>query len=125
MAATEVSGGDGANEEHKLIEHLEENALECSKNLMVLMSNLHEGLHSVSSSSVQYLQTYKLGTDNLAEQVNQTVLAMHSLITKCSRLNSELKKVEELHKEIKDIRRSLDLCTAALNKAAREETRKS
>jgi len=102
----------------EVLDHLERSATEYSRNLSTLLETLHNGLHDISSNSVQHLQVHKMATDNLAEQVDQTVLAMHTLVTKCIHLNKELKKVEELHKEIKELRRAVDTCSIALNKAA-------
>eukprot|EP01120_Amphizonella_sp_Union-15-10_P009626 TRINITY_DN368_c0_g1_i2.p1 TRINITY_DN368_c0_g1~~TRINITY_DN368_c0_g1_i2.p1 ORF type:complete len:155 (-),score=28.35 TRINITY_DN368_c0_g1_i2:58-522(-) len=94
--------------EAEVLNAIEQNAKLCASNLTSLMTNLRTSLQEVSSISVQYMKVYKVTVDNLADAVSQSVVSMHDLITKGQELNTDLKKVESLHKKIKDIKKMLD-----------------
>jgi hypothetical protein len=80
------------------------------------MRNLRESLHYVSHNSVEHMQCYKVATDRLHEQVQASVLVMHGLIVKCQQLDNDFKKIQELQKQIREIRQLLDIFDTQVTK---------
>lgn len=103
------------------LQNIEQSALECSQNFSVLMKNLRESLHYVSHNSVEYMQCYKTATDRLNEQVQASVLVMHGLIVKCQQLDNDFKKIQELQKQIREIKQMLDIFEEHINKMVRKK----
>lgn len=105
----------------QFLQNIEQSALECSQNFSLLMTNLRESLHFVSHNSVEYMQLYKTATDRMSEQVQQSVLVMHGLIVKCQQLDNDFKKIQELQKQIREIRQMIDVFEAQVNKMVRKK----
>lgn len=97
--------------------NIEKSVFECARSFTEMSKNLRESLHAVSGNSGKYTDTYKLATENLQEQVNESVVSMHSLITKCLELNQDFKKIQEMHTEIKNIRRDVDVLYNLVSKS--------
>jgi hypothetical protein len=96
---------------------VELSALECAKNFTELSTRLRENLKIVTDNSGKHMEIYKLSVDNLQEQVNESLVSMHTLITKCQELNQDFKKIHEMHAEIRSIRKDVDTLYALLNQS--------
>eukprot|EP01127_Copromyxa_protea_P014681 TRINITY_DN4139_c0_g1_i1.p1 TRINITY_DN4139_c0_g1~~TRINITY_DN4139_c0_g1_i1.p1 ORF type:complete len:141 (-),score=32.98 TRINITY_DN4139_c0_g1_i1:38-460(-) len=103
------------------LDNIEQNALECSQNFSVLMRNLRESLHYVSHNSVEYMECYKTASDRLNEQVQASVLATHGLILKCQQLDNDFQKIQELQKQIREIRQMTDTFDAHVTKMLKKK----
>lgn len=55
------------------------------------------------------MQTFKMSADNTTAAVSTAVAQMHGFLTKCQQLNQDLPPIDDLAKQIKDLRRTLDL----------------
>lgn len=109
------------NFDDQFLHNIEQNALECSQNFSILMTNLRESLHYVSHNSVEHMQCYKTATDRLTEQVEASVLVMHGLIVKCQQLDTDFKKIQELQKQIKELRQMIDLFETQVSKMLKKK----
>jgi hypothetical protein len=93
---------------------VELSAHECAKNFTDISARLRANLLVVSSNSEKYMDAYKLATENLQEQVNESLVAMHTLITKCQELNVDFKRIHEMAAEVKAIRKDVDTLYALI-----------
>jgi len=55
------------------------------------------------------MQTFKMSSENTAAAVGGAVTQMHSFLTKCQQLNQDLPPIDELAKQIKELRKTLDM----------------
>jgi hypothetical protein len=94
---------------------VEQSAIECARNFTEISARLRANLKDVTANSEKYMDAYKLATENLQEQVNESLVAMHTLITKCQELNVDFKRIHEMAAEIKAIRRDVDTLYALIN----------
>merc|ERR1711862_224082 len=74
-----------------------------------LLGSISTSLHSVCSFSSGYMDTYCKASERLAETVTVNGAGMYGLISKVKQLNDELDKVDTVHEEIKDIKKTLDI----------------
>jgi hypothetical protein len=93
----------------EFIEGLERQAEATANQLALHISSLHASLHAISALSVAEMQTFKMSADNTTAAVSAAVAQMHGFLTKCQQLNQDLPPIDELAKQIKDLRRTLDL----------------
>lgn len=96
---------------HQLEElgRVELSAAECARNFTEISARLRANLQAVSANSEKYMDAYKLTTENMQEQVNESLVAMHTLITKCQELNVDFRRIHEMAGEIKAIRKDVDV----------------
>eukprot|EP01102_Stenamoeba_stenopodia_P016485 TRINITY_DN5766_c0_g1_i1.p1 TRINITY_DN5766_c0_g1~~TRINITY_DN5766_c0_g1_i1.p1 ORF type:complete len:342 (+),score=84.18 TRINITY_DN5766_c0_g1_i1:51-1076(+) len=92
----------------EMLNTLERQATACSANLAYMTGSLRSSLHAVTALSLQSMNVYKTSVINTTDTVAQSVYEMHNFITKCQALNEDLKSIEGLSAEIKDIKKALD-----------------
>jgi hypothetical protein len=86
---------------------LENYANQYSQSLATLLHNLQISLHETTALSLQYMKAYNTTVDNVNESVNQNILVMHQFIMKAQQLNDDLKKVQTLAQQIKEVKKTL------------------
>ncbi|ELR18911.1 uncharacterized protein ACA1_232470 [Acanthamoeba castellanii str. Neff] len=92
---------EGSVLSEEFIEGLERQADATAQQLALHISSLHASLHA--------MQTFKMSADNTTAAVSTAVAQMHGFLTKCQQLNQDLPPIDDLAKQIKDLRRTLDL----------------
>jgi methyl-accepting chemotaxis protein len=101
------------------IEALEAQANAAAQSLASLMASLNNSLHSVSSTSLEGICILHTSVDNTSTAVTDTITQMQNFLNKCQQLNHDMKACEELSKQIKEIRRTLDIMEPLINKFGR------
>ncbi|XP_077982197.1 uncharacterized protein LOC144437184 isoform X1 [Glandiceps talaboti] len=91
------------------LDDLEKQARKVADNLDLMLGNLKGTLHNMSAISVGYIQTHRDAVDRMGESVDNSVKSMYSLIAKCEELNKNMQPVYQLSRQIKEIKRRLDL----------------
>jgi hypothetical protein len=86
---------------------LEANVREYTQSLRTLLQKLKTSLHETTALSVQYMKVYKTTVDNVNDAVNQNAIVMHQLITKTQQLNEDLKQLQFLAQQIKNVKKDL------------------
>jgi len=93
----------------EVIDSLEKNAKACAANLSQLMENMKNNLKQITSLSVQNMEVYKQSVDSCGDAVGTSVIATNNLLTKCQELHDDLKPLEQLSNQIRDIKKTLEL----------------
>jgi hypothetical protein len=104
--ALNATSSDWSNQENFLA-LLENYAKQYSQSLVTLLHNLQNSLHETTALSLQYMKVYKTAVDNVNEAVNQSIVVMHQFILKAQQLNDDLKKVQTLAQQIKEVKKTL------------------
>ncbi|XP_006820501.1 uncharacterized protein LOC100368950 [Saccoglossus kowalevskii] len=92
-----------------ILEDLEKQAKKVADNLDLMMGNLKGTLHNMSAISVGYIQTHRDSVNGMGEAVDNSVKSMYTLIAKCEELNKNMQPIYQLSRQIKEIKRRLDL----------------
>jgi len=100
----------------EFLESLERNAKVCAQNLVDMMDLMRSNLKSITGISLQHMEIYKQSSENMNEAVNTSISDMNRFITKCQDLSEDLKPLESLANDIKEVRKSLDQFEAQLNR---------
>eukprot|EP01098_Paradermamoeba_levis_P003164 TRINITY_DN1477_c0_g1_i2.p1 TRINITY_DN1477_c0_g1~~TRINITY_DN1477_c0_g1_i2.p1 ORF type:complete len:114 (+),score=29.05 TRINITY_DN1477_c0_g1_i2:47-343(+) len=87
---------------------VETNALESAKSFVDLSQKLQSQSHLLSLTTSQYMEVYEEGSVNLCDSLNRAVCSSNCLLLKCQQLHEEMKPVEALSLQIKEIKKGLD-----------------
>jgi len=100
----------------ELLGSLETNARNCAKNVTTLMHSLQNSLQVITELSVQHMNVYRKSLNNLNEAVGTSIIDLNELITKAQELNEDLRSVDELAVQIRDIKRTLETFENGINR---------
>ena len=68
-----------------------------------------------------FFQVHKFASETLAEQVAQSVQALHVLVDKCGQLNAEFARVKALHDQIKETKKLVQILYENVDKISRQK----
>lgn len=88
---------------------LEEHAKRVADSLDLMMGSLRTNLHRMSAITVGCQTTYKDAVDKTCDSADASIKSMYALMAKCEELYKNTQPITELHEQIKEIKRLLDM----------------
>ena len=110
--------------DESLLPKLEEHALRCGEKLDHLLGVLQGSLAASSHVTLDMMKHMGGTVDDCNVAVASAVMSMNHLLTKIQELSEEMKPVEDIANQVKDISSSLSLLEAAVAKLHKEKRRK-
>lgn len=77
-----------------------------------LLRGLGGAVQELTALSVGCIQTYRYAVDSLGEAVDMSIKGMYTLLARCEELERALQPVQGLARQIRDIRRTLEVLEA-------------
>ena len=96
----------------EILVDLEVRAKNVAGNLDHMLTVLSNSLKAMSRASTQCLSSYTSCVDNVSDTVDANIKSMYTLIARCEELNASLKPVHSMAKQVKDIKKTLDVFEA-------------
>lgn len=102
----------------QLLPELEDGVHKCSEQLAHLLGSLQSSLHATTQISLRYYETMHAAVDDLHLAVGASVVLMNQLVAKVQEVNADMKPVDDIAAQIKDISRTLALLEAGVARLA-------
>ncbi|KAL9656863.1 hypothetical protein ABK040_004397 [Willaertia magna] len=93
----------------KLLEVLENKICTLSESFNHLLGSLQSSMLAKSSITLEHMQVYQQASNNLCNQVNESITNMEIFQNKFSELDAELKNMRELYHQIKELRKLVEI----------------
>ncbi|XP_013416974.1 BLOC-1-related complex subunit 6 [Lingula anatina] len=92
-----------------VLRDIEIQATHISDNLDQMLKKLKTSMERMSAITVGCVDTYKEAIDNTCDAVDGSIKSMYALMAKCEELSKSVKPIYDIHEQIKEIKRLLDM----------------
>ncbi|XP_044528402.1 BLOC-1-related complex subunit 6 [Gracilinanus agilis] len=96
----------------EVLRDLERLSRELGARVERLLRGLGGAVQELTALSVGCIQTYRDAVDSLGEAVDMSIKGMYTLLARCEELERALQPVQGLARQIRDIRRTLEVLEA-------------
>ncbi|KAI5601457.1 uncharacterized protein [Populus alba] len=103
----------------KALEIIERDSLAIAGSFTSLFASLRFALSEATSTSVDHMQCFGDATARLQESVLDAATKGNRYINSCMRLNEEMKGIDTLATQLKNLRRNVDVLDSAVTKLLR------
>lgn len=95
-----------------MLRDLERLSRELGSRVDRLLRGLGGAVQELTALSVGCIQTYRDAVDSLGEAVDMSIKGMYTLLARCEELERALQPVQGLARQVRDIRRTLEVLEA-------------
>ncbi|XP_015681454.1 BLOC-1-related complex subunit 6 [Protobothrops mucrosquamatus] len=96
----------------QVLRDLERLTTDVAQRVDQMLRALNSAIQNMTALSVGYIQTYRDAVDSLGESVDMSIKGMYTLMARCEELDRSMQPVHLLAKQIREIKRTLEIFEA-------------